>query len=106
VKSTPRPDLDPVIHPINRLRICAALAAAQAVEFAALQDATGLSPSALSKQIRVLVEAGYIEQHRSPLDSRRIWLQLTREGRRTYRAHLRALQEVLDSNSAAPPDPV
>jgi Winged helix DNA-binding domain len=57
---TARPD--PLIHPITRLSICGLLAAgADWVEFAALRDAAGISDSVLSKQSRLLEDAGYVE---------------------------------------------
>jgi hypothetical protein len=53
---------DPLIHPITRLSICGLLAAgADWGEFAALRDAAGISDSVLSKQSRVLEDAGYVE---------------------------------------------
>ena len=53
---------DPLIHPITRLSICGLLAAgADWVEFAALRDAAGISDSVLSKQSRVLEDAGYVQ---------------------------------------------
>ena len=59
--------LDPVIHPITRLSICGLLASgADWVEFAALRDAAGISDSVLSKQSRVLEDAGYIEVRKEP----------------------------------------
>jgi len=86
--------LDPVIHPIHRLRICATLDNGTAVEMAVVKEVTGLSASALSKQVTALVEAGYVTQERSGRDSRRIWLSLTAPGRAAYRDHVRALQEI------------
>jgi hypothetical protein len=41
--------LDPLVHPTNRLRICAALAAAQQVEFSVVQRAVGGSAGARCK---------------------------------------------------------
>ena len=59
---TAKARLDPLIHPITRLSICGLLAAgADWVEFAALRDAAGISDSVLSKQSRVLEDAGYLE---------------------------------------------
>ena len=53
---------DPLIHPITRLSICGLLASgAEWVEFAALRDAAGISDSVLSKQSRVLEDAGYVK---------------------------------------------
>jgi len=42
-------ELDPVIHPAHRLRICAILAAGSTVELSVIKDHVELSPSALSK---------------------------------------------------------
>ena len=87
-------ELDPVIHPIHRLKICAMLEAGRSVEMAVVKDGLGLSASALSKQVAALVEAGYVTQERSDRDSRRIWLSLTRQGAAAYRGHVAALQQL------------
>lgn len=87
--------IDPVIHAVHRLRICAMLDAATKVEMTVLKDTLGLSASALSKQVAALVDAGYAAQQRSPADGRRTWLSLTKEGRRAYQSHVRALQEIV-----------
>lgn len=87
--------LDPVIHPTHRLKICAMLDAGAEVEMAVVKDAVGLSPSALSKQVAALVDAGYVAQERAQRDSRRIWLTLTPQGKRAYRGHVLALQEIV-----------
>ncbi|WP_413316676.1 transcriptional regulator [Agrococcus sp. 1P02AA] len=87
--------LDPVIHPTHRLRICAMLDAGATVELAVVKDAVGISASALSKQVAALVEAGYVAQERAARDSRRIWLTLTPAGKRAYRGHVEALQEIV-----------
>lgn len=88
-------ELDPVIHPTARLQLCAMLAAATSVESAVLRQALGLSPSAFSKQVSALVDAGYVRQERGSLDSRKTWLSLTRAGARAYRNHVAALQEIV-----------
>ncbi len=89
--------LDPVIHPTHRLRICAMLATGTALELSAIKELLDLSPSALSKQVAALVEAGYVKQERPGTDSRRVWLTLTRQGAKAYRAHVAALQEIVAS---------
>jgi DNA-binding MarR family transcriptional regulator len=94
------PALDPVVHPTNRLRICAMLEAGTTVELAVVKEHLGLSPSALSKQVAALVEAGYVSQERSRTDSRRVWLSLTKQGRKAYRNHVTALQEIVASSPA------
>lgn len=89
-------DLDPVIHPAHRLRICAMLHAAQEVEFAAVQAHLGISASVLSKQLAYLSEAGYIAQRRVRTGSRyRVWLRMTRSGREAYRRHHAALVAIV-----------
>lgn len=95
------PELDPIIHPSSRLLICACLAPAAQVEFAFLQKTVGLSASALSKQVRILIDAGYVAQLRDVVDSRRIWLRLTPVGRSAYRAHLAALQNLIAAGHRA-----
>jgi DNA-binding MarR family transcriptional regulator len=90
-------ELDPVIHPTHRLRICAMLAAGTTVEMAIVKEHLDLSPSALSKQVAALVEAGYVHQERSRTDSRRIWLSLTRAGSKAYRDHVQALQAIVST---------
>jgi len=87
--------LDQVIHPVHRLKICATLDAATTVEMAVLKDTTGLSASALSKHVAALVDAGYLAQERDRRDSRRMWLTLTSAGRRAYRGHVAALEEIV-----------
>lgn len=94
--------LDPVIHPAHRLRICAMLVAAQTLELSVVKDQLDLSPSALSKQVAALVEAGYVEQERLGADSRRVWLSMTRQGLKAYRGHVAALQEIVSATAPVP----
>ncbi|KZF10192.1 MULTISPECIES: transcriptional regulator [Rhodococcus] len=94
-------DLDPIIHPAHRLRICALLAAATTVELSIVKEHSGLSASALSKQVAALVDAGYVEQQRSRTDSRRLWLSLTKDGRTAYRHHVAALRTILADTDAS-----
>ena len=79
---------DPLIHPITRLSICGLLAAgADWIEFAALRDAAGISDSVLSKQSRVLEDAGYVEVRKGAIGRRpRTWFRLTRKAARRCRA--------------------
>lgn len=88
-------ELDPVIHPSHRLRICAMLAAGTTVELSVIKAHLDISPSALSKQVAALVDAGYVRQERSRSDTRRVWLSLTRSGAAAYRAHVAALQAIV-----------
>jgi DNA-binding MarR family transcriptional regulator len=95
---------DPLIHPITRLSICGLLAAgADWVEFAALRDAAGISDSVLSKQSRVLEEAGYLEVRKGAIGRRpRTWFRLTGQGRQAVAGHLAwlgQLEEVLSARA-------
>ena len=102
--------LDPVIHPISRLRICAALDAAGATEgerhvdremkFAVLRDLTDLSDATLSKQLGVLESHGYVRRFREYGSSRAkdtVWVSLTEAGGRALREHLAALRQIADT---------
>ncbi|WP_432505818.1 transcriptional regulator [Kineococcus arenarius] len=93
-------ELDPVIHPAHRLRICAMLVAGTTLELSVVKEHLDLSPSALSKQVAALVDAGYVKQERRGSDSRRVWLSMTRQGARAYRNHVAALQEIVASTAA------
>lgn len=94
--------IDPVIHPLNRLKICAALRAGGATEsttrremkFSRLRDITGLSDATLSKQLTVLKEHGYISRFREYGPSRAkdtVWVTLTKAGEMALEGHLEAL---------------
>ncbi|PHP52295.1 transcriptional regulator [Actinomyces ruminis] len=101
--------LDPVIHPLNRLRICATLKSVGAVndgalvwtgtemKFSALRDAVGLSDASLSKQLKALEEADYIRRHRDygvvrAMDV--VWVSLTPRGLKAFDDHIAALREI------------
>lgn len=91
---------DETIHSPNRLRICAALSAAREVEFATLERGLGVSKSLLSKQLKVLIDAGYVavERKPQPFGRPRTWVGLTSAGRRAYRNHVAALRKIIEEN--------
>ncbi len=102
---TQQPDaFDGLIHSPVRLRICAALATATALEFTAIEDALDLSTSALSKQLRILGEAGYVtlDKRKQAFGRPRTWVSLTRMGRRAFDAHVTALRRLLDGDEGVP----
>ena len=98
--------IDPVIHPLARLKICAALYHAGAVEkqtsrhemrFGALKDKVDLSDSALSKQLATLEEHGYVTRFREYGSTRArdtVWVTLTAAGARAIENHTAALREI------------
>lgn len=113
-------EIDPVIHPVNRLRICVGLQAAGATEggegpdremrFSVLRDLAGLSDATLSKQLGVLESYGYITRHRDYGSKRAedaVWISLSATGARALDGHLAALQEIVgwvdDARGSAPP---
>lgn len=95
--------LDPVVHPLGRLRICAALRSAGAVEgraqmrFTELRRIVGMPDSALSKQLTALEGAGYVRRHRDygVVRSRDVvWMALTPTGLAAFESHLITLREI------------
>lgn len=90
-------DLDPIIHPLQRLRICALLEPVTEEEFVTIRDLIGVTDSALSKQIGALVDAGYVEQRRATrAGRRRLWLRLTAVGRVALLRHVAALRAIVE----------
>ncbi|GAA3859673.1 transcriptional regulator [Saccharothrix violaceirubra] len=88
--------LDPVVHPLPRLSLCAALAAGPGwVEFAVVRETTGLSDSAVSKHSRALEGGGYVEIKKGAVGRKpRTWLRLTPMGRARLAGHVAALQRL------------
>lgn len=87
---------DPVIHPEQRLRICAFLLPNEEVAFSVIREALGMSESAMSRQVKILVEAGYVSVTREiGVPRPRSWVALTPEGRRAMKGHLQALRQMV-----------
>ncbi len=88
---------DELIHSPVRLRICAALATASALEFTAIEESLGLSTPTLSKQLRVLADAGYVtlEKRKQSFGRPRTWVSLTLKGRGAFDAHVAALRRLI-----------
>ena len=84
---------DAAIHPPARLQLMAVLANVQEAEFAALRDTAGVSDSVLSKHLGALAMEGYVVLRKAALGGRqRTWASITRDGRRAFHEHVRALQ--------------
>ncbi|MFF0539408.1 transcriptional regulator [Streptomyces coelicoflavus] len=99
----PLAGFDTTIHAPHRLRICALLEAAGEAEFSLVQKELGLSASALSKHVTVLMDAGHVEQRKAVRDTRRrVWLRLTKQGRAAYQGHLAALRAIVGPSDPAP----
>ena len=90
--------IDMVLHPPARLQIAAVLARVEEIEFAALRDITEVSDSVLSKHLSALGDAGYVSLRKAPQDGRqRTWASITTAGLKAFRAHMAALQELVES---------
>ncbi|GAA4395280.1 transcriptional regulator [Tsukamurella soli] len=92
--SAPESAFDDLIHPRQRLMLCAALTVAEEVRFDLLAKALEVSPPTLSKHVARLAEAGYVSTRPDKLDSRRLWVRLTDTGTEAYRGHVQALREL------------
>jgi DNA-binding MarR family transcriptional regulator len=91
---------DEIVHAPNRLQICAILSAVSSADFATVRQGLEVADSVLSKHVRVLHEAGYVDVHKSTCASRvRTSLSLTAAGRAAYDGHLAALRAIV-SNEA------
>ena len=104
------PGLDPLIHAPVRLQICAILSGTDEAEFAMVREETGVSESVLSKQVKLLADAGYVKVRKAAVAKasivfgtvakprevtistrQRTWLSLTKAGREAFAAHMQAL---------------
>ncbi len=99
------PELDPVIHPLTRLRITTTLAAlpvGDGLSFNRLQELLDLTAGNLTVHLRKLEEAGYVEVHRTGGGrSARTTATLTPVGRRAYDDYVEALRSLLDPPGSA-----
>jgi len=85
-----------IIHAPHRLRICAFLDATSSAEFATLRDMLGVADSVVSKNLKVLQDAGYVTISKPTGRGRvRTWAALAPAGRRAYADHVAALKSVV-----------
>ncbi len=94
---------DEVVHAPHRLRICTLLSRGRSVEFGVIRDVLGVADSVTSKQLKILVDAGYVTLSKPTGTGRRprTWASLTPQGRAAFQGHLAALRELV---AAAGPD--
>jgi DNA-binding MarR family transcriptional regulator len=91
-----RNGFDEVIHAPNRLQICAYLASMSEIEFMALRDFLGVSDSVLSKHLKLLADAGYLDLIKRAENGRqRTWIALNKDGRKAYHNHVRELKRIV-----------
>ena len=87
---------DEVIHAPTRLAIVALLAATRWADFKFVRDETGLSDSALSKQLSILEAAGYVTIRKAFVGKwPRTSVSLTKQGRIAFKGHVNALQQIV-----------
>jgi DNA-binding transcriptional ArsR family regulator len=90
------PGFDELIHAPTRLAIVSLLAASEEADFKFIRDSVGLSDSALSKQLTILEEAGYVAIGKGFVGKRpRTTARLTRLGRAAFVRHVEALREIV-----------
>jgi len=94
-KPTSKAQFDVLIHAPLRLRICASLAPVDWAEFAHLKQNLGVADSVLSKHLKQLSDAGYVDIERfTKLGRSHVRISLTTAGRRAYVGHVAALREI------------
>jgi DNA-binding transcriptional ArsR family regulator len=92
------PRFDEVIHAPTRLAIVALLAATHWADFKFIRDTARLSDSALSKQLSILEEAGYVTIRKAFVGKRpRTSVSLSKDGRNAFKGHVTALQQIVAS---------
>lgn len=97
------PTFDEVVHAPHRLKSLALLSGAESVEFGVLRDHLGVADSVASKQLKVLVDAGYAQLDK-PLGQSgraRTWVRITPTGRRALDGHLAALRAMVEAAQSA-----
>lgn len=86
---------DDLVHQPHRLRICVLLAAAEQMSFQALCDELSVAMPTLSKQLKMLTDAGYVSTTKERATGRPVtWARLTPRGRRALQGHLAALRQL------------
>ena len=91
--------LDPIIHAPNRLKICAMLATSAELEFRLVKGQLDVSDSVLSKQLKTLEDAEYIQTKKRTQNGRpRTWISLTKKGLRAFESHVLALKQIIPPN--------
>lgn len=89
------PQFDELIHAPLRLRICASLAPVQWAEFAHIKENLDVADSVLSKHLKQLTDAGYIDIERfTKLGRSHVRVSLSKQGRIAYVGHVAALREI------------
>lgn len=99
----PAPAFHELIHAPVRLRICGLLRPVDELEFAVLRDTLQLKDANLSKNLKLLAEAGLVDLRKefSPRrnDARKLtWVTLTDAGHAALASHLAALRAIAEGD--------
>lgn len=92
-------EFNELIHAPIRLRICTSLAPLKYAEFAQLRDSLGIADSVLSKHLKQLSEAEFIDVEKFSKGGRsHVRLMLTPNGRQAYVRHVAALRSLTEGS--------
>ncbi|WP_102795274.1 transcriptional regulator [Bowmanella denitrificans] len=95
-------ELDLVIHAPNRLQICAMLATSAELDFRLIREQLGVTDSVLSKHLKALENAQYIQLRKRNHNGRpRTWIALTRQGQQAFEHHVQALEAIINTAGQA-----
>ena len=96
-------NLDNLIHQPVRLRIVSSLSTlteGESMEFTFLRDLHGLTDGNLGAHLRKLEEAGYVSLDKAFVERKpRTFIAITRKGRRAFKEHVKALEQILKDTS-------
>lgn len=100
--------VDRLIQSPKRLSALAILNASEWAEFAFLQEHLDVNKADLSKQMKSLIDAGFVSSKRA--GGRRggtTWYRITKQGRKAFEDHLAALHSLATNApvSTTAPDP-
>jgi len=83
-------------HSMARWRILVLLDARKEMSQKALARELGIDPAALTRQLKALEQAGWVERHSDPQDARLTNAALTDAGRRTVMASIERRNEYIE----------
>lgn len=92
-----QPQFNELVHSPVRLRICALLRPANELEFATIRDTLQISDAHLSKNLKLLSDAGIVQLRKEQRTSNarmRTWVALSAEGSTIVDGHLAALAQI------------
>lgn len=94
--SHPASALDDTVHQRVRLGILSVISASARAEFGYLREVLDLTDGNLSRHLRVLDQAGYVQIRKGFENARpRTWISITAKGRTAFRAEIAGLRALL-----------